>query len=484
MTVRFYSSIAQQTTLTGTINPAATAIMVADATGFPSSTPFTLALDYGAVNEELVDVTNLAGTSLTITRAVDGTSATTHAAGAIVRHVSSARDFADSRAHENASTGVHGLGVGSAVVGTLDVQTLENKTLADTTFSDPTITGTVLGGASYSGITLTGATTANGTVNVNSTNAASNPLTVKGTASQTAALQQWQNNAAVTLANVGADGVVHADQGVTANAATSSSIAAVVKAASGQTANLQQWQNSLAVPLSAVSNTGQFQGYHGMTITGGNSSSSTPFTVSGVVGQTGDLATVFDPTRTNKYFNVEADGRTSVTEGLDVLSGDLTAVSPLKVGGVDQGAGFQEFRLMTQIVLNNTTETALGTTLANIDFLNNRAYRIYIWGYASSTTASYLYLRVRKGSGTGGDIWVDQLRIPTLGTVALNVPVSLMPIVRNTSGSTISTQLTLTGQATAGSTPAQWSSNGNTVDTYFYVEDIGLATDYQGFSIA
>jgi len=133
VTVRFYSSIAQQTTLTSSISGATTIINVAATTGFPASTPFTLALDYGAPNEELVEVTLVAGTACTVTRAIDGTSATTHNAGALVRHVSSARDFADSRFHENSTTGIHGLAGGSAIVGTNDTQTLSNKTFIDAT---------------------------------------------------------------------------------------------------------------------------------------------------------------------------------------------------------------------------------------------------------------------------------------------------------------------------------------------------------------
>lgn len=131
MVVRFYSSTAAETILSGTINNVATTINVADVTGFPVSYPYTLALDYESASEELVDVTAAAGTSLTITRAVDGTSATSHSAGARVRHVSSGRDHRDSRNHENAEAGVHG--VTGDVVGTTDTQTLTNKTLVDAT---------------------------------------------------------------------------------------------------------------------------------------------------------------------------------------------------------------------------------------------------------------------------------------------------------------------------------------------------------------
>lgn len=145
MTVRYYSSTAPEVTLQTGVNNVSTVILVSSTTGFPVNTPYTLALDYGAATEELVEVTGVAGTSLTVTRAIDGTSAASHGAGAKVRHVSSARDFKDSRDHENASSGVHG--VTGDVVGTVDVQTLSGKTL--------------------SSATLTGVTTANGLIDAN-----------------------------------------------------------------------------------------------------------------------------------------------------------------------------------------------------------------------------------------------------------------------------------------------------------------------------
>jgi hypothetical protein len=145
MTVRFYSSVSAETTLTNAINNSVTSMQVGSTTGLPS-VPFTLAVDYESASEELVEVTVVAGTTLTITRAIDGTSAASHNSGARVRHVSSARDFTDSRNHENASTDVHGLASGAAVVGTTTTQTLTNKTL-----SGGTISGTIAGSPTFSG---------------------------------------------------------------------------------------------------------------------------------------------------------------------------------------------------------------------------------------------------------------------------------------------------------------------------------------------
>lgn len=126
---RYYSSIAQQTTLTSGITSSGTTMIVAATTGFPGSLPYILAVDYGANNEELVLVTGVAGTTLTVTRAYDNTSGSSHNPGAVVRHVAAAIDHTDSRTHEAATSGVHG--VTGSVVGTSDTQTLTNKTVTN-----------------------------------------------------------------------------------------------------------------------------------------------------------------------------------------------------------------------------------------------------------------------------------------------------------------------------------------------------------------
>lgn len=164
MTVRYYSSTAAETQLTGTINNVATSITIASAVGLPASTPFTLALDYEGASEELVEVTSLAGTTATIVRAIDGTAATGHTTGARVRHVSSARDFADSREHENATDGVHGLAPGVVIVGTTTAQSLTNKSISSSTWSGGTIGGTIAGTPTFTGaVGLTGGGTLAGT---------------------------------------------------------------------------------------------------------------------------------------------------------------------------------------------------------------------------------------------------------------------------------------------------------------------------------
>jgi hypothetical protein len=156
---RLYSSIAQPTTLASGISGTDATLTVQDTVGYPTLTTgdtFTAALDAGGASEELVDVTAVAGNVWTVTRGVDGTSAQSHGAGAVVRHSSSGRDFADIQTHIGATTGVHG--TTGALVGTTNTQTLSNKTLLSPTITSGALSGTFTGSPELSGaLEFTGA---------------------------------------------------------------------------------------------------------------------------------------------------------------------------------------------------------------------------------------------------------------------------------------------------------------------------------------
>jgi hypothetical protein len=114
---RYYSSTAVETTLTSNVSNSATTLPVASTSGFPGSTPYTLILDEGTVNEEIVTVTGVASLNLTATRGVDGTTAVSHSNGATVKHGVSARDFDETNSHVNDnSTDVHTQYVTKALV--------------------------------------------------------------------------------------------------------------------------------------------------------------------------------------------------------------------------------------------------------------------------------------------------------------------------------------------------------------------------------
>ena len=158
MTVRRYSSISQETSLTSALNSTATTMVVNSAAVLGNITPgsgerFTLVIDPDTALEEIVYATSPSSpssTTITIIRGVDGTgtegvSGVAHSAGAKVRHMAIGVDFREANNHIEATTG-HG--ATGAVVGTTNTQTLTNKTLTSPTVTSPTITGLTLGDGS------------------------------------------------------------------------------------------------------------------------------------------------------------------------------------------------------------------------------------------------------------------------------------------------------------------------------------------------
>lgn len=152
MTVRVYSSISQDTTLANDLTAIATSMVVAAGTGTTLMggivlTPgdiFTVALDPDTTSEEIVYITAQSSDTFTITRAQAGTSATTHAAGATVRHVLSSADLtyfrvgvqtADAAVPESVVTTKGDLlaATGSAAVSRLAVGTNDYVLTADST---------------------------------------------------------------------------------------------------------------------------------------------------------------------------------------------------------------------------------------------------------------------------------------------------------------------------------------------------------------
>jgi hypothetical protein len=194
---RYYSSNAVDTTLAAGISSSSTSIVVSSVSGFPASYPYTLAIDYDTSNEELVDVTAAAGTTLTVTRAVDSTTAVAHSSGAVIKHALSGRDMRESQEHFNATGyysvangatteyfNLHGLGVSDGnVVGTLATQTVTNKTL-----TSPTINGATLGGTTTNTGTITG-----GTINASTATTATTATTTTGNAGTATKLATARN---------------------------------------------------------------------------------------------------------------------------------------------------------------------------------------------------------------------------------------------------------------------------------------------------
>jgi hypothetical protein len=163
MTVRKYSSRAQQTTLASTLNAGASSMTVVSGGGsklmggktLTGSETYTVVIDPDTSLEEIVDVTVYSsGDTLNITRARDGSSDVSHSAGAVVRHMIIGRDLQEANDHIEDSTGVHGITDTAALVTLTGSQTLTSKTLTTPTVNGATLTGTVTSTATITGGTV------------------------------------------------------------------------------------------------------------------------------------------------------------------------------------------------------------------------------------------------------------------------------------------------------------------------------------------
>lgn len=249
MVQRYYSNTAAEAVLASGITAAATTMVLDTTSGWPVSYPFTVTIDYDSGNKEIVNVTNVAGSTATIERGQDGTTGVTHSTGAKVRHDHSARDFSEPQVHMAASSGVHGRT--GALVGTTDTQTLTNKNLsgASNTFPSslatiataqvltnkdltsgtntfPSSLATLAGTQTLTNKTLTAPTITNPTVttgtfdnptftnlknvSVGTAGSGTVPLIVDGAAGQSVGLQRWRDSSGSNVALMNADGVISA----------------------------------------------------------------------------------------------------------------------------------------------------------------------------------------------------------------------------------------------------------------------------------
>lgn len=164
--MRYYSSIATAKSLSTTINASATQITLNALPEGLTSYPYTLVLDPDTTSEEIVSVTSLAsGTTLNVTRGQDGSTATSHNAGAVVKHMVTARDLQEPQTHMDATTSVHGISNTANLVTITGSQTLSNKDLTAGTNTFPSSLATLTGSQTLTNKTLTAPTVNNASSN-------------------------------------------------------------------------------------------------------------------------------------------------------------------------------------------------------------------------------------------------------------------------------------------------------------------------------
>jgi len=101
MARRYFSSIAEATTLDSSVSDSDTSITVDALVGYPSQLPWTAIIDRDTTDEEIVEVTGVAGTTVTVVRGVDGSTAKSHSSGAVFQHGVTGRDFEELNTYIN-----------------------------------------------------------------------------------------------------------------------------------------------------------------------------------------------------------------------------------------------------------------------------------------------------------------------------------------------------------------------------------------------
>ena len=135
--IRNYKSITTAKTLATGITGSATSMTINETSEDFPPVPFTLVIEPGVTGkEEIVTVTGVSGSQLTITRGEEGLGATDHIANVEIRHMATGRDFQNARDHMDSTEAVHGIADTAFLVTLNGSQTLQNKTLTSPSFNN------------------------------------------------------------------------------------------------------------------------------------------------------------------------------------------------------------------------------------------------------------------------------------------------------------------------------------------------------------
>jgi hypothetical protein len=361
MTVRKYSSISQETTLTSALNSSATTMVVGSATGLlagispGNTTPletFTVVIDPDTALEEIVDVTYPSApdsNTLTIVRgtSVDGTTGIAHSAGAKVRHMAIGRDFREANTHIENTTTAHGLTIANVVLKDA-TQTLTAKTLTSPTISGtPTITGlgTPSGSSdaapksyvdskfdsSVSAATSAAAAATSATAAANSATSAGNSATSATASASTATTQATSATNSATSATSSASSATSSASSATASAST-----ATTKASEASTSATNASNSASAASTSATNAASSATAAAGSATSAAGSATSAAASLATVVDQVGsglarDMGSITESDTTTGDWvdlsDVSAAAATSATAAASSASAAATSAT-------------------------------------------------------------------------------------------------------------------------------------------------------------
>ena len=165
-----------------------------------------------------------------------------------------------------------------------------------------------------------------------------------------------------------------------------------------------------------------------------------------------------------------------VDGGSASVPANLIVTGGLSVAGVSQARGYVAHRSTTTATAASTFEE-IALSQASASLPSGRAYRIQTRALVRNDTANGgVRLRVRRGTTTSGATWLDTFTVAT-PQANTNTPTERAEVIRNVTGSTITTGLCMTYQRVTAGTAASLNA-GTGFSIAFEVEDIGDASDY------
>jgi hypothetical protein len=395
MTIRKYSSRAQQTTLSSPINSTVTTMTVGNGPALmggktlTGSETYTVVIDPDTALEEIVDVTLYGGTggTLTITRGIDNAgTGYAHSAGAVIRHMAIGRDYQEANDHINGTLAQHAATTSLELKNLISDETGSGSLVFATS---PTLVTPSLGVATATSINGTTIPTSATLIKASDTGTVTSTMILDGTILN-ADINASAGIVDTKLATIATAGKVSNSATTAASANTASAI--VARDASGDftagtiTANL----------------TGNVTGSSGSTT--GNAATATALATARTFQLTGDVeasGVTFDGTGNVSLTTVIGTG---AIVNADVNASAAIAYSKLNLGGTITSADLVDGTIVASDIANGTITAA--------KMVSDPYARANHTGTQLAATVSDFDTQVRTSR-------LDQMAAPT-GSVSLN----------------------------------------------------------------
>ena len=242
-------------------------------------------------------------------------------------------------------------------------------------------------------------------------------LIVKGKASQTDNLQEWQNSAGTTLAIIDSAGnwfnnrmylgaYALYDSRLNINTLNASDKGIVIRGVTSQTGNLQEWQNTGGTVLASVSSVGNFyvgntfSNFGGQTINGGyvtiagSLPAIKPLLIRGAASQTANLQE-WQRSDGTILSSVSSDG-TATLGSMQITAGTHKAYGPFEI--LNNASGNSAFSI---IGFGQLANGSLTIGIKDTDNANNRNWQLAVGGGAyAGQSGNFL--------GEGGLLFIEK----------------------------------------------------------------------------